>query len=195
MATARTTEAVHLGKDATAWEIADAMDAHGVGSIVIVEYRGRNEPGEPIGIVTDRDLVRRVVAPGLDEGKVTAAEIMTPDPVVGDPDESAHDLLERMREHRVRRIPLVQRGRLEGVASYDDILLAVSSELWNVAESVRVELRETNRATGKRRRGEARDELVEDVRHYLSELESGTRSRIEKEMRDFVAWLGGRRDD
>ncbi|MCA9509551.1 MAG: CBS domain-containing protein [Myxococcota bacterium] len=182
-------EAVTLGPDATAWELADAMDAHGVGSIVIVDAARA-----PVGIVTDRDLVRRVVARGLDESKVRASEIMSRDLVTGDPHETSGELLERMRARGVRRIALVDDGRIAGVASFDDVLTGLATVLWNAADAVRVELRETARKTATRRRAEAREELVEDFRSYVSELESSARTRIEHDVRGFFDWLGGRRD-
>ena len=181
-------EAVSLGPDATAWEIADAMDVNGVGSVVIVDADRR-----PVGIVTDRDLVRRVVAKGLDETKVPASELMSRDVVTGDPNETSGELLDRMRARGVRRIALVDDGKLAGVASFDDILFGLATELWHAADSVRVELRETARKTAHRRRREARDELLDDVRSYLSELEGSVRTRFEQDVRGFFDWLSGKR--
>ena len=191
----RHSEPVSLSAEASAWEIADAMDEHGVGSVVITDAKEGRSGGKPIGIVTDRDLVRRVVAPGLDETKTLAADIMTRDPITADVDESDHELLETMSREGVRRLPLVHDGHLVALAASDDMLQAVTNELWNAAEAVRVELRQTSVDTRQRRRREAREELFEDARHYLGELESEARSRFESEIDGFMSWLSGKKSD
>ena len=173
---------VSVGPEASAWRIADEMDARGVGSVVVVD-----DTGAPVGIVTDRDLVRRVVARGLDDQKTTAREIMSRELVVGEAGEDGSVLLERMRKHRVRRIPIVQDGRFVALYSLDDVLGEVSAALWNVSDAIRVELRETARATARRRRAERRAELIEEARDYLRTIRDG--DQPSGEFRGFLDWL------
>jgi CBS domain-containing protein len=179
---------VSVSPHTSAWEITDEMDAHAVGCVVVVD-----DEGAPVGMVTDRDVVRRVVAAGLDEEKTTAAEIMSTELVTGSPSESGSELLERMRQHRSRRIPLVADGRLVGLASFDDVVIQLSHSLGNVAEAIHIELREASRHSVQRRRRESRQELAEEVHSYLSEFERDTRSRIGTELERWLAWLRGDR--
>lgn len=173
---------VSVEPDECAWRIADEMDSRGVGSVVVVD-----EAGAPIGIVTDRDLVRRVVAKGLDDHKTTARDVMSGDLVVGRTDEDGPVLLERMRKHGVRRLPIVEEGKLVALYSLDDVLGELSAALWNVSDAIRVELRETSRSTARRRRSERRAELVEEARDYLRTLRDGDQPG--GEFRGFLDWL------
>jgi len=173
---------VSVGPNASVWHVADEMDVNGVGSVVVVD-----DDGAPVGIITDRDLVRRVVARDLDEREARAADVMSGNLVLGDLGESGTLLLERMRKHGVRRIPLLQGGRLAGVASLDDILAELSAQLWNVSEAIRIELRENARTTAKRRRAERRAEMVEELRHYMRDVEGSKKGT--GELRSFLDWL------
>jgi CBS domain-containing protein len=94
------------------------MAARNVGTLLIVDAAGR-----PVGIVTDRDLALRVVGLGRDPNQVSVAEVMSPDPANVLEDSPIEQALERMRQHRVRRMPVVGRdGRLVGILSMDDVL-------------------------------------------------------------------------
>ena len=111
-------EAVTLGPEATALDAADRMDAESVGCIVVVD-----EAGNAVGIVTDRDLMRRVIAAGRDPAKCELADVMTADPVTVDRGTLMQPLIDEMRSHRVRRLPVMENGRVVAVVSLDDIVL------------------------------------------------------------------------
>ena len=87
-------------------EAARRMRAHHVGDLVVVEaVRGGTEP---IGIVTDRDLVLEVLAENIEwAASLRVCEIMTCEPVTAREDEDATVVLHRMRCHGVRRLPVV----------------------------------------------------------------------------------------
>ena len=105
-----------VGPAATVEEIAATMRAEGVGDVVVIV------DGEARGILTDRDLVTRVIAEGLDASTVTAADICTMDPVVVPRDLPIADVERVMREHAVRRLPVVDReGKVVGVVSLGDV--------------------------------------------------------------------------
>lgn len=102
-------------------------DLH-VGSLVIVETRGDNV--EPVGIVTDRDIVLEVIAEGVALDAVTAGDIMTFALLKVAEDESVFDTAQRMRARGVRRVPVVTAaGALAGIIALDDILQLLSEEL------------------------------------------------------------------
>src|SRR4026208_2217417 len=97
-------------KEATAMEAARTLATDNVGSLPVVQG------DELVGIVTDRDLVVRVLAKDLDPHKVPVADVCTESPVVAAPDDPLGTALRRMAEGPVRRAPAAREGRLGGVA-------------------------------------------------------------------------------
>jgi CBS domain-containing protein len=77
--------------------------------------------GNLLGTVTDRDIVVRVVAEGKDPQTVTVGEIASTDVVTVQPDEDLDDALNKMAKHQVRRLPVVEDGRLVGVLAQADV--------------------------------------------------------------------------
>jgi CBS domain-containing protein len=119
----------------TAWQAAVRMRQRAVGSLVVV-----NEAKQPIGIVTDRDLMERVVAEARDPSSTLVEAVMTRDPMTIAEDESLQVALPRMRRGGFRRLPVVDRqGSLVGLVSMDDILMLVSEELAQIGQLVRRE--------------------------------------------------------
>lgn len=86
-----------------------------VGSLPVVE-------GERvIGIVTDRDIVVRAVAERLDPQSITVGEVASREVVTVEPEQDLDEALVLMASHRVRRLPVVEDGRLVGVLAQADI--------------------------------------------------------------------------
>jgi CBS domain-containing protein len=99
-------------------EAADKMDDENVGSLPVVEN------GRLIGIVTDRDIVCRVVAEGRDSQATPVSAAMSEDIVTCRPDESALEAIRKMGEHQIRRIPVCDtNGRLRGIIALADVAL------------------------------------------------------------------------
>ena len=91
--------------------------SRGVGSVLVVENNQLK------GLVTDRDIVVRAVADGRDPRTTAIAEVCSPDLVAAAPDDDADTAVQRMREHGVRRIPAVEKGRAVGVLSIGDMAI------------------------------------------------------------------------
>jgi CBS domain-containing protein len=81
-----------------------------------------------LGLVTDRDLVLRVIAERKDPMEVRLGDIATRSPVTVSPDERLSTARDLMSEHRVRRLPVMKAERLVGILSLGDIALADASE-------------------------------------------------------------------
>lgn len=113
-----TAEPVAMESDAPAVDAARAMVAENVGSLPVVSE------GSLVGMVTDRDLVVKVLAKDLDAGKVLVSECCTEDPVVASPDEPLDAALQRMAEAQVRRLPVVEDERLVGIVAQADVARA-----------------------------------------------------------------------
>lgn len=122
------------GPSATAEALAMRLAEAGIGSVVIEENM------EPVGIVTDRDIAVRVDAANRSASEVTAAEIMTEDPVTVPETAGLLDVTDAMSEHSVRRIPVVsEHGTLVGIITLDDVMLLLATELSNLGNVVQAE--------------------------------------------------------
>jgi CBS domain-containing protein len=104
-----------LAPDATAVDAARAMRDSDVGNVIVVE-------GDTIkGIVTDRDIVVRSVADGTNPAECKLSQICTGDVKTLSPDDSSDKALQVMREHAVRRVPVVEGGKPVGVVALGDL--------------------------------------------------------------------------
>ena len=104
-------------------EAARLMKADDIGSLPILE------DGKLAGVLTDRDIVLRVVADGLDPQSTTAGEVASRDPVTIDPQQDLGEALRLMAEHQVRRLPVVaEDGRLVGMLAQADVAREASPE-------------------------------------------------------------------
>jgi CBS domain-containing protein len=168
-------------------DVADRMDLHATGCVVVVD-----EDHAPIGVITDRDLTRRVVARGLDPDKTTAADVMTPDPRMAEMDEPLERVVARMQEHGVRRLPVQDRGRLVGIVALDDIVSELGRELGDIREAYRSEVLGGRRTARQRRRRENLEALLEDVRNEVAQLGAQSLEWIEREVEGLRRRLGGR---
>ena len=98
-------------------EAAEAMRDHGIGSVLVVD------DGQLKGLVTDRDIVVRAVAGHRDPTATPMSEICSQNLVTVTPEDDADTAVRHMREHAVRRVPVVQDGQPVGVLSIGDMAL------------------------------------------------------------------------
>ncbi|HEX2112516.1 MAG TPA: CBS domain-containing protein [Gaiellaceae bacterium] len=106
----------------TVIEAARVMAQEDVGPVPVVE-------GERVvGIVTDRDIVVRVVAEGRDPNSTTIGEIASSDLVTVEPDTNLDEALRLMAQNQVRRLPVVERERLVGIVAQADVARAADEE-------------------------------------------------------------------
>jgi CBS domain-containing protein len=128
-------EVVIARRDDSIVEIARLMRRHHVGSVVICEERhGHNKP---VGIVTDRDLVVEVMATSVDEGEVSAGDIMSYELLTAREQDGLWEVMQRMRARGVRRVPVVDKdGGLLGILTADDIIELLAGELGDFAQLI-----------------------------------------------------------
>ncbi len=109
---------ISLGPHATVWEAACVMTKANCGSVLIVDT-----PGTLLGIVTERDLMTRVVAKALSPEKTLVVDVMTRNPHCVAPDRLVSDAVLIMIERGFRHLPIVSAaGRILGVFSVRDAL-------------------------------------------------------------------------
>ena len=109
-------QTVQAGSPAT--EAAKLMKEAHAGMIPVVEE------GRLLGAVTDRDIVLRVVAEGKDPMSTTAGDIASTDLITVEPDQGLDEAMTLMARHQIRRLPVVEDGRLIGVVAQADVARA-----------------------------------------------------------------------
>lgn len=100
------------------------LTRHNLGSLPVCTYEG-----ELVGIVTDRDIVTRCIAADQDPHRVSVRDIMTRELTVVAPGEDAKQAAKRMARAQIRRLPVVEEGRVRGMVSLGDLALAHRCEM------------------------------------------------------------------
>jgi CBS domain-containing protein len=117
------------------WVAAERMHQRAVGTLVVV-----NEINQPVGILTDRDLVDRVLALGRDPRETSVAQVMTKEPAMISESSSLVGALTIMRDGKCRRLPVVDdAGKLAGMVSMDDALMHIANEISLIGDLVKEE--------------------------------------------------------
>ena len=106
-----------LRQNLTVREAAQHMASKKIGAVPVVEG------ARLVGVFSERDLVARVVAPGLDPSHVTIGQVMTRDVVIAEPEETYEVALDRMLRGHIRHLPVVSGSRLVGFVSFRDLVL------------------------------------------------------------------------
>jgi CBS domain-containing protein len=107
-----------------------------VGTLIVVdEQDGRRTP---VGVLTDRDLVVSVLTgDGRDVDALLVGDVMTTDLVTSREDDSLLDALKKMRSFGIRRLPVVNdKGGLEGILTFDDLIDLIAEELSDLTNLV-----------------------------------------------------------
>jgi CBS domain-containing protein len=108
---------VTVRSDQPLTEAAQAMAERAIGAILVVD------DGQLQGLLTDRDIVVRAIADALDPAATLVRDVYTRDVITVAPDDDIWTAIQRMREHSIRRVPVVQNGRPAGVLSLGDLAI------------------------------------------------------------------------
>jgi CBS domain-containing protein len=125
---------VTLDEGATSNKVADLMDENELGCVIVT-----NKTGKPVGIITERDLVIRVLAKNLKPDAVKAKEIMTSPLVTIEPEATISEAARRMSRLNIRRLGVIYKGNLVGVVSSKDILGVMPELIEIIQERTRIE--------------------------------------------------------
>lgn len=110
-------------EETTAEELSQLMDKHNIGAVIIL--RGE----KLVGIVSERDIVRRIVSKGLSAKKVKAKDFMTKDVVVAEYQDGLDKIYHILSTSKFRHLPIVDKGKVVGIASQRDILYGLKPRL------------------------------------------------------------------
>jgi CBS domain-containing protein len=111
-----------IGEDETVLEAAKQMAQLDVGALPIC-----SEGNQLTGMLTDRDILVKVLAKGKDPSSTTAVELEQGEAVTVDADDSVDQALQAMTKHKVRRLPVVEGGRLVGMVSQGDVAVNIEN--------------------------------------------------------------------
>ena len=120
-----TKPAIKIDYAKTVQQAAKEMAKHRVGSIIVVKKKS------PIGIITETDLNKKIVAPAKDPKKLKTTDIMSSPIVFSTPNEDIVAAVEKMERHRVKRLPVISKGKIVGIITNTDIARA-SPEMMDI---------------------------------------------------------------
>ncbi|MFZ3059883.1 MAG: CBS domain-containing protein [Candidatus Methanoperedens sp.] len=106
-------------------KLAKKMLDYDVGSIIITDRK------QPVGIITERDIVRKIVSRNLKPDDISMRELMTTPLITIDTEEDVTDTMHKMVKMEIRRLPVVDNGKLVGIVTDTD-LIAISAEMGSI---------------------------------------------------------------
>jgi CBS domain-containing protein len=128
---------------------AKLMRKHKIGCVVVVD-----KSEKPRGLITERDIVRRITALDLLPSKVQAGKSMSKPPVTIAPSANVTEAAKKMRELKVRRLVIVEGGKLKGIVTSNDIvditpaLIDVIAEKSQISQVQKVKVKEPELLSG-----------------------------------------------
>jgi CBS domain-containing protein len=127
-------DVVTISPDATVLEAAKLMQSKHIGCVVVVD------DARPIGILTDRDIVIKLVVREHNPAQTAVKDIMTANPTMVNVNYDLLDAVRLMRNRGVRRLPIVNEHRhLLGIVTMDDVVTALGAEVGDLAGTVQKE--------------------------------------------------------
>lgn len=122
---------------ATVLDAASLMNTHHIGALVVLDE------GHVVGIITERDILTRVVARQRDPSTTSVGEVMTERVVVCEARTTLDEVRHVMRDRRIRHVPVVESGRLAGMISIGDVNLAENETLASTVRDLEAYIRST----------------------------------------------------
>lgn len=117
-------QVVTIRADATVGDLVQLLAEHGIGAVVVTD-----EADAPAGIVSERDVVRRLHEAGPDYLSSAVSAIMTADVYTCSPEDEVEAVARDLTERRIRHLPVLVDGRLAGIVSIGDIVKQRIDEL------------------------------------------------------------------
>jgi len=118
--------------DDTALDAVSKMNKFRIGSVIVTNN------GRPVGIVTERNILQRIVEPNLDPSVVRAKDIMSSPLVTIEADAAVEEAAKLMARSRVKKLPVVESGKIVGIVSSSDIVRNSPTQLGILEELLRV---------------------------------------------------------
>src|ERR687887_1108286 len=110
-----TKQIVMIDHDKSALEAAKTMTEKGISSVFVVR------DGQPVGIVSERDFIKKICAKELPIAEVKIGDIMSKILTTADPETPIEVAVQRMVNHKIRRLPIMERGKIVGIITVTDL--------------------------------------------------------------------------
>jgi CBS domain-containing protein len=110
-----TKEIVTIDGDRSALEAAKLMTEKGISSVFVVK------DGNPVGIVSERDFIKKICAKELPVSQVKIGDIMSKILTTADPETPIEVAVQRMVNHKIRRLPIMEAGKVVGIITVTDL--------------------------------------------------------------------------
>lgn len=110
-----TKQIVMIDHDKSALEAAKTMAEKGISSVFVVK------DGQPVGIVSERDFIKKICAKELPIAQVKIGDIMSKILTTADPETPIEVAVQRMVNHKIRRLPIMEGGKLVGIITVTDL--------------------------------------------------------------------------
>jgi len=117
-------EVITIEANATVREAVRLMNNREIGCLVVVQ------DGKPTGIVTERDMLKRVLVAGRDPRAAEVSEIMSKPLLFMEPEKEIEDAVKLMFKHKIKKLPIVENGRLVGLVTLTDLLRSPEVTEW-----------------------------------------------------------------
>jgi len=124
---------ITIPEDQSADKVAVLMGRHDIGAVIVTTKDER-----PIGMITERDIVTRIVARDMQPSKLTAREIMTTPLITIDPEETLNEAARRMNRLNIRRLGVMYKGKLVGIISSKDVVAIMPELIEIIQEKARI---------------------------------------------------------
>lgn len=126
--------AITIEENAPANRVAELMEKHDLGCIIVT-----SRDGKPVGIITERDLVLRVLAKNVKPDTLKAEQVMTTPLITIEPDQTITETARRMSRLNIRRLGVIYKGQLIGIISSKDVLAVMPELLETIQEKAMIE--------------------------------------------------------
>jgi CBS domain-containing protein len=123
---------VAIGPGKSVKQAAKRMNLYNIGCLIVVNK------GKAVGIVTERDILKKVVEPSKNSEKTKVREIMSMKPVVGAPDMGVVDAARMMLQKKIKKLPVVVNNKLVGLVTFTDIVrtMRMEPEIYNAVKDL-----------------------------------------------------------
>jgi CBS domain-containing protein len=114
------TNIITIEAEATVKNAAELMEKHEIGCLIVINY------GNPIGIVTERDMLKKVLLQRRDSGKTKVGNVMSAPLITSNPQTDIRDAVRLMNERRIKKLPVLEDGKLIGLVSLTDVMRSLA---------------------------------------------------------------------
>jgi len=112
-----TRDVITVSPDTGIQNVARLMSEHDIGAVLVSENK------KVLGLITDRDIIIRAIAEGKNPSTTKAKEVMTTDITVVTPDTDVHEAADIMSDQQIKRLPVVENGKLTGILALGDLAI------------------------------------------------------------------------